>query len=195
MKRFHYLDSMRGLAALSVMLSHFCGNYTIPIAPELFSNTLLHFWWDGFAAVSFFFVLSGFVLSYGSMLSKKPKVDSVKGFGAYLVARICRLHIAFLVLMIVSLCCLSLKATQVVTDPLAGGWMNAYWAKFPSLTDFLTNISLLSYHDNMLAPQAWTLSIEFLLSLFVPFGIILAQANIWLFCGAMLLGLLRLHWR
>ena len=97
--------------------------------------------------------------------------------------------------MVASLCCLSLKATQIVSNPVASDWLNSFWISAPSFKDFLINISLLSYHDNILVPQAWTLSIEFLLSLFVPFGILLAQANLGLFCVAMLLGLLRLEFQ
>jgi len=65
--RFEQLDSLRGLAALSVVVNHF-----LNILPGIFDNpndfwflkyTPLHLFWAGHEAVIFFFVLSGFVLS------------------------------------------------------------------------------------------------------------------------------------
>ena len=60
-ERTDYLDALRGLAALIVLIGHFDGAYdlTALLGPSLgwLAKTALC---DGFAAVSFFFVLSGF---------------------------------------------------------------------------------------------------------------------------------------
>lgn len=59
-QRFAYLDSMRGIAALMVLFGHFIlWRYVdYPIAKSLYLLFNAH------DAVSFFFVLSGFVLSW-----------------------------------------------------------------------------------------------------------------------------------
>ncbi len=58
--RFHYIDSIRGIAAMMVVIYHFIGWKW----PDELSYKLSAFIFNGSDAVSFFFVLSGFVLSY-----------------------------------------------------------------------------------------------------------------------------------
>lgn len=61
--RFDQIDSIRGLAALSVVISHL--SLVIPnvyIVQKL-KNTPLHIFWAGHEAVILFFILSGFVLA------------------------------------------------------------------------------------------------------------------------------------
>lgn len=62
-----YLDSVRGLAAFSVLCSHYIKAYALPCRSEACERVLrtpwLHFFWDGGSAVCLFFILSGFVLS------------------------------------------------------------------------------------------------------------------------------------
>jgi hypothetical protein len=63
-RRFDYLDSLRGLAAMAVVLSHVKQAYALPKTFAYFDRTPLGLFWDGSASVKLFFVLSGFVLSY-----------------------------------------------------------------------------------------------------------------------------------
>lgn len=57
------LDGLRGLAALMVFFSHAMGLlYPTPLITYLQSSPF-RILWDGAAAVDFFFVLSGFVLT------------------------------------------------------------------------------------------------------------------------------------
>src|ERR1700742_1415897 len=62
--RIEFLDSIRGLAALAVLLSHAAG---VLVAPAFFFYVLhiplLNAGFDGKAAVAMFFLLSGLVLS------------------------------------------------------------------------------------------------------------------------------------
>lgn len=73
-KHISYLDTIRGLAALTVISEHYVIAYGLPCETPLCQQILdfspLHIWWDGTAAVSMFFVLSGLVLSIRSCLAK-----------------------------------------------------------------------------------------------------------------------------
>jgi len=64
MNRFSYMDSVRGLAALSVAIWHFFTALVDYRQPGLISTSPLHLLWYGEAAVVFFFIYSGFILSY-----------------------------------------------------------------------------------------------------------------------------------
>jgi len=86
--RILYLDSIRGLAAMLVVVSHFIGwrwGETLPF-------NLASFVFNGTEAVSFFFVLSGFVLSY-SYINSERKLKPFR----YLYKRILRLYPAYIV--------------------------------------------------------------------------------------------------
>lgn len=59
-QRYIPLEALRGLAALTVVFGHFFGVFGISWAPEY---AILHILTNGTAAVTVFFVLSGFVLA------------------------------------------------------------------------------------------------------------------------------------
>lgn len=86
--RIHYLDSIRGIAALMVVVSHFIGWKW----GDTLQFKLASFIFNGTEAVSFFFVLSGFVLSY-SYVNTPRKIRPFK----YLYTRILRLYPAYIV--------------------------------------------------------------------------------------------------
>ena len=86
--RIHYLDSIRGIAAMMVVVMHFIGwkwNETLQFK-------LANIIFNGTEAVSFFFVLSGFVLSY-SYLNSSRKIN----FAKYSYKRILRLYPAYII--------------------------------------------------------------------------------------------------
>jgi peptidoglycan/LPS O-acetylase OafA/YrhL len=59
--RFRQLDSLRGIAALAVYFSHYIGILPHRLTPHFISVTPVGMLFNGYAAVMFFFVLSGFV--------------------------------------------------------------------------------------------------------------------------------------
>lgn len=69
---FHTLDSLRGLAAIAIVVFHVTGD------------------WGGYLAVDFFLVLSGFILSHKYLYMSD--VDSISFVGSRL-ARLYPLHI------------------------------------------------------------------------------------------------------
>ena len=85
-ERLTYLDSIRGLAALSVLCSHYCGAYDLPpIVSQWVSNFPLSMCRDGFAGVSIFFVLSGLVLSLKYLRKGKNEYALSNVLGPFLI--------------------------------------------------------------------------------------------------------------
>lgn len=99
--RIRQLDSIRGLAALTVVLQH-----CLFVFPLLFNDTSgqqhfwllnifkyspLHLFWSGSQAVFLFFLLSGFVLSLPFY-----RAQSVS-YPAFIIKRICRLYLPYIV--------------------------------------------------------------------------------------------------
>lgn len=84
--RIQYLDSIRGIAAMIVVVFHFMAWRW----GDTLQFNIAAFVFNGTEAVSFFFVLSGFVLSY-SYVNSSRKIE----FGRYLYKRILRLYPAY----------------------------------------------------------------------------------------------------
>lgn len=105
-KRIESLDSLRGVAALIVVIFHCLTSYVIFYngnnhvfenkAMEVITLTPLKILWAGNEAVLLFFVLSGFVLSL-PVFNGKPQL-----YSAYIVKRFFRIYIPYLVIMLVS---------------------------------------------------------------------------------------------
>src|SRR4051812_21413808 len=90
-KHFKYLDSARGIAAMMVFCSHFIAkNYQAKMNVRWFFLVF-----NGNDAVSFFFVLSGFVLSYKYIVLNRP-LDIKK----FYVARVFRLFPAYFIIVV-----------------------------------------------------------------------------------------------
>jgi len=189
-----WLDSVRGLAALTVIGSHYVNSYDLPCRSDfcnrLLSNTPLHFWWDGGAAVSLFFVLSGLVLSLRHFRHGHSPDLSRFSLSDYCIGRVCRIWLPYLVAL--SLSALLYQHYQAVaanlpsTLPKQNGWLPVMWGRPAGWADFFKDSFLLGMRMEMVyLPQAWTLSIELALSLLVPLGILLAgKSSSWLlfFC-------------
>ncbi len=152
--RIEYLDSVRGLASLMVVLYHFVG-WQFQGRPEWIHGLSIVF--NGSDAVSLFFVLSGFVLTYKYFRQDKSlplQIDYPK----YLIGRIFRLYPAFLVTLLVSFL-----------------WVNRQQMDGNLLFDvFLKNKrqfweeAVLYRNSFPLVGQAWTLAVEMTVSVLVP---------------------------
>lgn len=139
---------------------------------------------NGADAVAFFFVLSGFVLSYKYVVLKHP-LD----IGKFYINRFFRLWPAFFI--------------TVIINALCQHWDTIGVQKLVDL--FILNKHAFWQEALLIRPTAfvyyvpgWTLVIELIMSMFVPFVVIIAHNNIknlwWLaaflfFMGAGLLGL------
>lgn len=175
-----YLDSIRGIAAMAVVVYHFL-NWDYK---ELSAVKITNLFINGADAVAFFFVLSGFVLSYKYVVLKHP-LD----IGKFYINRFFRLWPAFFI--------------TVIINALYQHWDTIGTRKLVDL--FILNKHAFWQEALLIRPTAfvyyvpgWTLVIELIMSMFVPFVVIIAHNNIknlwWLsafffFMGAGLLGL------
>lgn len=184
-----YLDTIRGLAALTVISEHYVIAYGLPCETPLCQQVLdfspLHIWWDGTAAVSMFFVLSGLVLSIKYFRSSHKPDMSQFHLSHFLIGRMFRIWLPYLlVLMISAGLFLQTFGSDVLNTRLpATDWIVDMWHKYPlSYADMLREGFLLDMPALIvLLPQSWTLSIELVLSLLLPIGLLLAdRGTAWL---------------
>jgi peptidoglycan/LPS O-acetylase OafA/YrhL len=185
----NYLDAVRGLAALSVYNEHFIIAYGLPCeeltCQTVLDNSLLHFWWDGGAAVSMFFVLSGLVLSLKYFQDKTGPNLYQFSLISYLVARTFRIWLPYCGVLALSgvLYSLSISQPPFVSQLAPSAWINGLWHQHPLDGWAMLRESYLIKlpTPNVLIPQAWTLSIELVLSLLLPLALLLAKHSIpWL---------------
>ena len=169
-----YLDSARGIAAMMVMVGHYINwkyeyHIGIKVASILF---------NGADAVSFFFVLSGFVLSYKYIVLKQP-LDIRK----FYIGRFFRLWPAFFLIVILN----ALNANR--SDLSLQNLMNVF---IYNKTQFWEEATLLRAGHSVYYVPGWTLVIELALSFLVPFWILLAKKDTrliyWLIIANLIMG-------
>jgi len=175
-------DTVRGLAALSVVLSHYIGFYGWPTknAPlrQAWIYSPLHIVFDGFAAVSLFYVLSGLVLSIKYFQNTKRPDLSHFPLTQYLTSRVFRIWPPYLFIFLLSYL---LRRWVVFFDgatiPPANSLLFSTWGASIPFSRLIREGFLLQSGDYFLVPQGWTLPIELGISFLVPAGILLASRN------------------
>lgn len=181
--RFEQLDSLRGLAAISVVINHML--IIFPILPiempnykggswflNLITYTPLNIFWQGHSAVLLFFVLSGFVLSLPFLQQR--------GFSypKFLIKRICRIYLPYVIAITSAL----LLRTWLATGPILGAttWFNQNWATPMTLGLVVQHYAFLGNYDtNAAIPAIWSLVHEMRISLIFPLMIILVIRLKW----------------
>lgn len=194
--RLEYLDSSRGIAAIIVLLSHFIGAFSLPKEALFLQNSGFHFFWDGKAAVSYFFVLSGFVLSY-TFFKNDKKFQSLN-YLEFIIKRFLRIYPVFIFVLLLSWLAsrFIFKWYELNNLPEATEWIKLFWSTQTSFLSVIKQslliIRLPQEPENRLINQDWTLTIELIISLLVPIFILIAKRNrFWLlFTGVILL---RIH--
>jgi peptidoglycan/LPS O-acetylase OafA/YrhL len=157
--RIDYLDSVRGIAAMMVVVYHFIGwKWSDKNSIHLLSTIF-----NGSDAVSFFFVLSGLVLS----IAYFQKNNEIK-LPQYLLKRFLRIYPAY-----------------IFTVLLNYIYWNRHTLCWGTLSDMFYHNSqqlwqefFLVKADHKFYIPGWTLGVEMALSLFLPFLIIVARKNI-----------------
>ena len=159
-KHMRYLDSARGIAAVMVFVAHFCDYRFHGKAVAAY----ICFVFNGSDAVSFFFVLSGFVLSYKYVVLNKP-LDLKK----FYVSRFFRLWPAYFITVVS--CCIYhyYHANALTGQKLADIFIfnkDYFWEE----------AFLLRFHNSFYYP-GWTLTMEMVGSFLLPFYILIAVNN------------------
>lgn len=175
-------DTVRGLAALSVVFSHYIGAYGWPTKSaeikQAWTYTPLHIAWDGFAAVSLFYVLSGLVLSLKYF--RETSQPDLAGYRLtdYLTSRVFRIWPPYLFVFILSYFLRRwVGYYDGQTIPRVNDWLFSTWNGSIPFVQLLREAFLIQANDYALVPQGWTLPIELFISFLVPVGILLASRN------------------
>jgi len=171
-KRLHELDSLRGIAAFTVMLSHVF--LILPWACETRSPDGAVWWlklvmfsparvvWAGHEAVLFFFMLSGFVLAllfFGK--------EEAPPFRLYLVKRFLRIYPPYLVAALSAIALREVFYKGPV--PAVSSWFNQSWQS-PVTPGVIAEHLLMigSFKNCDFNPVLWSLVHEMRISIIFP---------------------------
>jgi peptidoglycan/LPS O-acetylase OafA/YrhL len=174
--RLEHLDSLRGLAALTVVYSHFFLAYGFPASLAwALTNTPLHLFWDGFAAVSLFFVLSGYVLARKFLQAPSLQIGP-RLYYFFSLSRIVRIWTPFAAVLGGSL------AIRYFFPPVEGpdfqsSWYSSFWKTPETLRTLLDQIFLWDLAEPRLIPQAWSLQQELELSFLLPLAVLIVRRS------------------
>jgi peptidoglycan/LPS O-acetylase OafA/YrhL len=156
------LTSFRFFAAAAVVMCH------RPHTP----NDLLPYEWHGHAGVAFFFLLSGFILTYtyhDRFVTRQPRATR-----DFLVARLARIFPAYLLAFLLTLWLCDM-GQQLLTLRLG----NALWPALAHLTMAQALVPKMSFYYAF-NPPAWSLSCEWFFYLTFPLLLLgLATGSLW----------------
>ncbi|SAK76826.1 acyltransferase [Caballeronia temeraria] len=163
--RYHQLDSLRGIAAVTVVFSHYS-----QITP---TRWMQHVPWriftEGHSAVILFFALSGFALAMQITGDSKP------GFAEFVVKRVCRIYIPYLIAVLAAYAayCIFYRSNLSWT----GEWVNQAWHAGMTRQDLLNHLYfLIPFSNSTLDPVLWSLVYEMRISLIFPILVVVVFA-------------------
>jgi peptidoglycan/LPS O-acetylase OafA/YrhL len=172
--RLEWLDSIRGLAALVVLIGHIAGAFKWP---DWARNVFLLF--DGRVAVTMFFVLSGFVLARPYL----GEVNTSKRFllANFLTRRVTRIWLPWVAVFWMSWLAREFLPRDFLISPTLSEWAASFWTR-PQDAMTILKQHLYSLHDPMtvLLPQDWTLRVELQGSALIPVFVWLFRRRPWL---------------
>ena len=184
-RRLDELDSLRGLAALSVVLGHFL--HTLPPSPpegsllfntlRVFKGTPLFLTVAGHEAVILFFLLSGFVLCLPWLNANRI------AYTPYVVRRVFRIYVPYLAAVLFTFLCATLLYSGAL--PAFGEWVNRPWSIRATWKSFADHVLLVgSFKNAQFNPVIWSLVHEMRISLVFPFVVLILRTANWRYCCA-----------
>lgn len=162
-QRIEYLDSVRGIAAFMVVIYHFIG-WRWGEATDYHLASLV---FNGSDAVSFFFVLSGLVLSY-----KYFHTDTEINLPRYTYKRILRLYPAFIVTVLLNYFYWN---RGLIMD---GEWLSIIKDMFLENRKGLWQELVMVRNAHKYYIPGWTMGVEMALSLIMPLFIFIGKNKI-----------------
>ncbi|MGE7632800.1 acyltransferase family protein [Bacillus paramycoides] len=168
-KRIKELDSIRGLAALTVVFGHFC--LMLPSLPNSIKFSPLRFLWAGGEAVIVFYVLSGFVLSMALYHSKT-------NYWGYLIKRFVRIYIPYYFWIIITFALFILFSSYEVAG--LRDWFYDRWQGSITKIDIINHFVLLNnFFTENYNPVIWSLAQEMRISIVFPLLFLLFYKLSW----------------
>lgn len=173
-KRYYELDSLRGLAAITVVIHH-CLLVAWPLPMTwpawLVTRTPFGVIEAGHQAVMLFFVLSGFVLTI-------PFLSNTVPYRQFMAKRICRIYVAYYGALALSILLLKLFSRYGI--PSLNGWFNLTWTQHITLPDVLQHVLLIGKFNSAVYNTAfWSLIHEMRISIVFPLIAILIKRKRW----------------
>ncbi len=172
-ERIGALDSVRGIAALSVVFHHclvvfpafwlvYQKGKVIP-SPAIWwvAYTPIHLLWGGLEAVIVFYVLSGYVLAIPLLRPNAPS------YAAFTVKRFCRIYIPYAGSILIAAILLNTTSTYGLWDLSA--WFNGVWSRpveWSTIADHLLMLGTTEW--NYVNPVVWSLVHEVRISILFP---------------------------
>jgi peptidoglycan/LPS O-acetylase OafA/YrhL len=170
------LQSIRGLAALIVAFHHSFNLFPFPVFPARILRAVENVV-SPQAAILTFFILSGYVL--GLSLGKTSRIDPVV-YLQFVVKRICRIMLPLMAVVTVTSLTIAGLIWYVTGQNFvdAGSWaenslMRSSYFRPLQLNVLMGNLQLV---DHDLDPVTWTITIEMVGSMLIPFFYRLNQA-------------------
>lgn len=177
--RIHFLDSLRGLAALIVVIYHSLLGWRQP------GQDGLDFFWFGAgsfltagpAAVILFFVLSGIALSQRFLsFPSSQRMDNLHPW-EFILARVTRICIPYLcVMLMVAVCRETLPVTTEPDVLPSSKWFGAVASVRGTWEQLIADAPLLFKYP-LLVSQGWSLTEELRFSLLMPAILIAGHAS------------------
>jgi peptidoglycan/LPS O-acetylase OafA/YrhL len=171
-RRFYELDSLRGMAAFTVVLHHFsriCPDKVI----HLLIRTPLRVLVAGHQAVILFFFLSGFVLTLP--YQKRNRLN----YGPFLLKRVCRIYLPYLAALAFAVLCDRYLPPFTSTSY----WINRTWSEPVTSHLVIQHILFIGNYDwSQFNTAFWSLVYEMRISLVFPLIAlaVLRLRSIWL---------------
>lgn len=157
--RLEQLDSLRGLASLSVFAHHMW--MITPVLPLVFSYSPFRIFVYGHAAVILFFILSGFVLSLPFLNNKQGS------YYGYILKRFFRIYIPYIVSLAIAIT-LSVSLHRDGINNLSD-WFNQFWRKGLDIDIIKEHILLITnIHTDAYNTVVWSLIHEMRISIIFP---------------------------
>lgn len=186
-KRIESLDTIRGLAALSVLFGHTMGVFDWPNSLASWTRfPVVNMLFDGLSGVAMFFVLSGFVLSRPYLaptpVGQTPRQLFVPTF---YIRRITRIWIPWFCVFCLSAVLRAYLYHPYDTIPPMSEWIGRFWHVPLTLSSFLRQCAF-ALHDpqRLLLPQDWSLGVELKGSALIPVFLFLVRRHILYLVGA-----------
>ncbi len=159
-RRLEFLDGARGIAALLVVFHH--AYQVAPFWPDATRLSPLRILLTGRPSVLFFYVLSGYVLSYGLWTSTRSDAP-----GLYAAKRVVRIYIPYVAATLVAGVLYLLMQPGAI--PELGDTFNAMWSRPISWSAAFQHLFLAGTPQaNSLNVPAWSLVYELRISIFMP---------------------------
>jgi peptidoglycan/LPS O-acetylase OafA/YrhL len=169
LERLPFLDSARGLAALSVITWHCYTAVINQLEASNLNTSPFHLFWYGEADVIFFFIHSGFILSYSNPVFNEK--FSVAIYLRYIIKRVFRIYPLFLAVLLLSYC-LKMTIYPIQSQSYLTSHFSKFWSSETRFTDVINQgllvIRIPESASERLIPQDWTLSIEMLVCPLIP---------------------------